>query len=230
MAARIGHRLAGVPEIAAVFVGKPRRLPRPEFASPGQYWLTTFIKNEVAEPVWLGREGIEGNRVADPRVHGGPQQAALFYSADHYPYWRLELGIEEMGPGGFGENFSVRGQNEQDVCVGDRYRCGEALVEVSQPRGPCYKISWRWNRPELLALVEENLRHGWYVRVLEEGAVGLGDALELLDRPHPEWSVARVSQTMRDRKHERAAAAQLAAVPALSPEWRRRLWQAATRS
>lgn len=216
-----------MPEIVHVFIGKPRRLPRPAFASPGKYWLTTFIKDEVGEPVWLGREGIEGNRVADPRVHGGPQQAALFYSADHYPYWRLELGIDEMGPGGFGENFSVRGLNEQDVCVGDRYRAGDAVVEVSQPRGPCYKISWRWNRPDLLPLVEENGRHGWYVRVLEEGAVSPGDALELLERPHPDWTIAKVSRAMRRRKQDRTTAAALATVPALSPEWRERLRLAA---
>lgn len=218
-----------MPEIIAVFAGKPRRLPRPSFASPGKYWLTSFIKDEVAEPVWLGREGIEGNRVGDPRVHGGPQQAALFYSADHYPYWRAELGLEEMGPGGFGENFSVRGADERDVCIGDRYRAGQALIEVSQPRGPCYKISWRWQRPDLLSLVEENGRHGWYVRVLEEGAVTLGDELQLLERPHAEWTIADVSRTMRDRKRDRAGAARLAAVGALSPEWRQRLWQAVTR-
>ncbi|TMD55358.1 MAG: MOSC domain-containing protein [Chloroflexi bacterium] len=104
-------------------------------------WKSAIFKSPVTGPVFLGSTNVEGDRQADPRVHGGPEMAVLCYSADHYPYWRRELGIEEMGPGGFGENFTISGQDERSVCLGDVYEVGEAVVQISQPRGPCYKIS-----------------------------------------------------------------------------------------
>jgi MOSC domain-containing protein YiiM len=212
-----------MPTLLSVQVGRPHRHPRPPFAPPGHYWQTAFFKNAVAGPVALGRLNLAGDRQADLRVHGGPDQAVLAYSADHYRLWRAELGLLEMGPGGFGENFTIGGQSEAGVCIGDVYQVGDAIVQVSQPRGPCYKISWRWNRPDLLARVETTGRHGWYLRVLEEGTVQAGLDLVLLDRPNPTWTISRVRDVLRNRKRAIAAARELAGVAELAEEHRRLL-------
>ena len=164
----------------------------------------------MAGPVLLRTTNVEGDRQADPRVHGGPEMAVLCYSADHYPRWREELGIPEMGPGGFAENLTITGQDELTVCIGDVYRVGTATVQVSQPRGPCYKISYRWKRPDLLRRCESNGRHGWYLRVLEEGAVQAGQPVVLVERPNPTWSVRRAADVFRARRKRAEEAADLA--------------------
>ena len=166
---------------------------------------------------------LEGDRQGDRRVHGGPDMAVLCYSAGHYPHWRSELGLPEMGPGGFGENFTVEGLSEADVCIGDVYRVGEAVVEVSQPRGPCYKIAYRWGLPDLVRIVEETGRHGWYLRVLQEGAVEAGREMALEARPHPGWTVRRAADAMARRKLDPVGARALAGCDALSGRWREKL-------
>ena len=192
----------GTPRFLGTDVGLPEQLDH--------RWRSAFFKEPVLGPVMLRFTNLEGDRQADPRVHGGPEMAVLAYSADHYPAWRAELGIAEMGPGGFAENFTISGQDELSVCIGDVYRVGEATVQVSQPRGPCYKISYRWKRPDLLGRCESNGRHGWYLRVLDEGLVAAGLPVELLERPNPDWSVRRAADVYRARKKRSAEAEQLA--------------------
>ncbi len=200
--------------LVSIQVGKPRFLG-PEVGLPeplDHRWHSAFFKEPVAGPVLLRTTNLEGDRQADPRVHGGPEMAVLCYSADHYPRWREELGIAEMGPGGFAENFTISGQDELTVCIGDVYRVGTATVQVSQPRGPCYKISYRWKRPDLLKRCESNGRHGWYLRVLEEGLVEAGRPVELLERPNPAWSVRRAADVYQARRRRAAEAADLALI------------------
>jgi MOSC domain-containing protein YiiM len=132
-----------------------------------------------------------------------------------------------MGAGGFGENLTVEGQDERTVCIGDVYELGDAVVQVSQPRGPCYKIAWRWRRPELMDLVQESGRHGWYLRVLREGLIEAGQELCLVERPHPEWTVGRAAEVYRGRRRDRAAAAELARCETLAGSAREKLWAAA---
>jgi MOSC domain-containing protein YiiM len=117
-----------------------------------------------------------------------------------------------MGPGGFAENFTISGQSELTVCIGDIYGVGAAVVQVSQPRGPCYKISYRWKRPDLLGRCEKNGRHGWYLRVLQEGVVEAGQAVELLERPNPAWSVRRAADVYLARRKRVEEAADLARI------------------
>src|SRR5579864_7292922 len=99
------------------------------------------------------------------------QVVVCVYATEHFEAWRTELGKPDIGPGAFGENFSVRGQIESSVCVGDVYRVGSATVQVSQPRGPCWKVGRRWNRPDLARRIRETGRSGWYLRVLSPGLV-----------------------------------------------------------
>jgi len=202
--------------LAGLQVGLPREHGREgarEWAE--RAWTTAFFKEPVDAPVWLGRLHLEGDGVADRRFHGGADKAALAYSAAHYPAWRTELGIE-MPFGAFGENFTVEGQDEAAVCLGDVYAVGGARVQVSQPRIPCWKIARRWGIKDLSARVQKTGRTGWYFRVLEEGRVAPGDAVELIERPHPEWTVAGANEAMFVVRTRDSVLA-LAGCPALAP-------------
>ncbi|HET7233173.1 MAG TPA: MOSC domain-containing protein [Longimicrobium sp.] len=178
-------------------------------------WTTAFFKEPVSGPVFLARTNLDGDRQADPEHHGGSDKAVLAYAASHYPLWRQELG-RELPHGGFGENFTVEGMDESTVCIGDVYAIGEARVQVSQPRIPCWKIARRWGIRDFSARVQRTRRTGWYLRVLVEGHVQAGDDIVLLDRPHPDWAVLRVSDVLYARPHSVADVRALAEVPALA--------------
>lgn len=149
---------------------------------------SAFRKQPVQGPVLLLQSGLEGDQQADTEAHGGPDQAVLCYADSHYDRWLEELGME-MRPAGFGENFTVAGADESSVWIDDVYEVGEAVVQVSKPRGPCFKIGLRWQMPILVRLVEQSGRHGWYLRVLREGLVEAGQEMTLLERGRRELSV-----------------------------------------
>jgi MOSC domain-containing protein YiiM len=179
-------------------------------------WRTGYFKDPVAGPVRVGRLGVVGDEQFDLSVHGGPDRAVLAYSADHYPRWREELGIAEMGPGAFAENFTVSGLDESTVCLGDTYAVGTTRLQVSQPRGPCANIARRWQRPELVKRVADSTRFGWYLRVLEEGDVAAGMPVTRISRPYPEFDVARVFELRMRPALDVAAVERLARLPELS--------------
>lgn len=206
--------------IASLQVGLPRLVGTADASDPlDRPWTTGFFKEPVHQPLWLGDEGLEGDGVADRKVHGGPEKAVLAYAASHYFAWEAELGFE-LPSGAFGENVTVRGQSEATVCIGDRYAVGTAIVEVSQPRQPCWKLARRWRIRTLAARVQETGRTGWYLRVRQTGRVTAGDSLILIERPYPEWTVAAANAVMHGRPTDRAAAEALAACPALAANWR----------
>jgi MOSC domain-containing protein YiiM len=195
--------------IASVQVGQPARV--------GDL-RTAFGKHAVAGAVKVLAENLEGDAQADRRYHGGPDMAVLAYGADGYAFWRAE-GVD-LPFGGFGENLSVEGVTEESACIGDVWRAGSAVLQIASPRKPCHKIADYWRRPELLRLVEQSGRIGWYLRVLETGSLAAGDAVTLAERPHPEWTVLRAFRTGVARKRDRAAALDLAHVAALSDRWK----------
>ena len=125
-----------------------------------------------------------------------------------------------MAFGAFGENFTIDGLAEPDVAVGDVFRVGGAVVQVSQPRQPCWKLARRWKIKTLTLTVQESGRTGWYFRVLSQGLVAAGDAVERIERPHPGWTIAEANRIMHRDKADRDAAAALAALPALSASWK----------
>jgi MOSC domain-containing protein YiiM len=192
-----------------------------------QPWQTGFYKEPVDGPRWLAQTNLAGDGQADLHNHGGPDKAVLAYAATHYPGWREQLARPDLPHGAFGENFTVEGLTEETVNIGDVYRLGDALVQVSQPRQPCWKLARRWRIKELTALVEQTGRTGWYLRVLEEGEVEPGQPMTLLERPYPAWTVSRATRTMRTRTSDRAAAGELAGVKELAASWRDRLAEAA---
>ena len=180
--------------------------------------LSAIDKAPRHGPVRLGPTGFEGDEQKEREFHGGPDKAALHYDADHYAAWADEFPVHAalFGPGGFGENLVSGGLDESTVCIGDRIRIGGALVEVSQPRQPCYKLNMRFEEPELSGAAERNGRTGWYYRVVEPGAVAAGDPVEIVERPHPDWTVRRIQHLIFDETPDRDATAAAAELPALA--------------
>ncbi|WP_315983554.1 MOSC domain-containing protein [Aliamphritea spongicola] len=137
--------------------------------------------------------GLAGDEQADLRVHGGPHKAVHIYPREHYSDWQEALGyravLEEAGA--FGENLSSRGLTEETVCMGDQYRIGSVLFEVSQGRQPCWKLNDRFDCKTMAKQVQDTRRTGWYFRVLEPGTLQAGDDIVLVSRPWPQWSLAR---------------------------------------
>lgn len=210
--------------LVSVHVGLPRELGAEGAPHPmDRPWSTGIFKTPVGGPVWLGRTNLAGDGQADLEHHGGPDKAVCVYPARHYPYWRLDLGIPDLPYAAFGENFTVSFLAEPDVCIGDIYQVGTTRVQVSQPRQPCWKLARRWRVADLAARVQETGYTGWYFRVREEGWVEAGQPLALLERPHPEWTIARANEVMHQARHDRENARRLAACPALSASWRETL-------
>lgn len=210
--------------LASVQVGKPGKLGRPGAADPfDKPWTTGYRKSVAEGPVFCSRLNLAGDGQHDRRWHGGPDMAVLAYSADHYPRWRSELDWPEAAPGAFGENLTVEGCDEASVCLGDVWQVGGARLQVSEPRKPCNNISRFHHRKELLQRVIDTGRFGWYLRVLEEGSLAAGGAVALLQRPHPEWTVARAMRARLGKSKAPAEAAALAKVAALGADWHERL-------
>jgi MOSC domain-containing protein YiiM len=180
---------------------------------------SAIAKAPIVGPVDIGLLGIAGDEQADQRVHGGPDKALHHYPADHYAHWgRLAVDHPLLNaPGAFGENISTWGLTEADVCIGDRIRLGSALLEVSQPRQPCWKQGQRMEWTTLPAMMVREGRSGWYYRVVEPGTAQAGDIVALAGRTHPNWSIARVFALLvaGQYKGEREALAQLAALDPL---------------
>ncbi len=206
--------------LQSVQVGRPHRYGVARSKDPmSRQWETSFFRVPSTEPRWLSTTHLEGNLQADRKNHGRPDQAVLLYAAAHYPVWQAELGRPEMGPGGFGENFTIDGLTEDTACIGDIYAIGEARIQVTGPRYPCWKIERRWSFPGLTARVAETGRTGWYCRVVDEGLVEPGIPVTVVERPYPEWTVALTNDFGHSRNHDVETAKALAACPLLSVWW-----------
>lgn len=202
-------------QVREVLTGQVRTLVRPGV-------LSGIHKQPVDGPVAVGPLGLAGDAQGDPAVHGGPYKAVHLYAWAHYAAWRADLPDCALlqRPGAFGENLSVSGVDEAGVCIGDRWRIGSTLLEVSQGRQPCWKLNLRFGVANMAARVQESLRAGWYCRVIEPGTLAAGDAMALIDRPHPAWSIARLLTLIKDRACEPRELAQVLALP-LPPSWQR---------
>ena len=185
---------------------------------------SAIAKSVVSDPRIVGFLGIDGDSQADLSVHGGPDKAIHHYPRDHYSFWADELGAMPLldKAGAFGENISTAGLTETDVCIGDRYRIGTALVEVSQGRQPCWKQGHRFGDPRVVATMVRTARCGWYYRVIEEGLLTAGDTITLASRPYPNWTVERVIRLLIGGagKHDAESVATLAALEVLAINWR----------
>ncbi len=185
--------------------------------------LSAIDKQTVTRPLWLDHRGFIGDEQGDLRHHGGPEKAVHHYAAEHYAAWRQELppsSVLHLRPGAFGENVSTLGLTEASVCVGDVFRLGGAVVQVSQARQPCWKLNLRFALSDMGMRVQRSGRTGWYYRVLGTGTVTPDDAFSLIERPCPEWPLARVLHFFFADPLDREALQAIAALSELAPSWR----------
>ncbi len=202
------------PRLLAVNVGSPR-----EHTWRERIVRTGIWKEPVAGRRMVRRLNIEGDGQADLQGHGGEQRAVLVYQLESYRFWERELGRPEFAYGQFGENFTVDGLSDHEVCIGDRYRIGDALFEVTQPRVTCYRVGLRMDEPRMAALLVSHARPGFYLRVLEEGLVGAGDeVVKIADGPE-QMSVADIDALLYLPGHRREDLQRALRIPALSPGW-----------
>ncbi|PPJ42670.1 MULTISPECIES: MOSC domain-containing protein [unclassified Pseudoxanthomonas] len=183
--------------------------------------VSAIAKASVRGPQRVTTLGLAADEQGDLRVHGGPDKAIHHYPHDHYTPWREDVGPHPLlaKAGAFGENISTTGLTEADVCLGDRFRLGSALVEVSQSRQPCWKLSDRFEITDMARRVQDTGRTGWYYRVIEPGQVQQGDAIVLEARPHPAWPLSRFIDLLYQRAIEVDVLREVLALP-LVPSWR----------
>jgi MOSC domain-containing protein YiiM len=182
---------------------------------------------------------MDGDLSADLSVHGDPQRAVLFYALSNYEFWAQKLGVgfADAVERGFGENITLEGVDESGICVGDILQIGEVVLEVNQPRSPCWKIGAYWNVPTLTKDVYRTGRSGWFARVLRGGSLRASQSVELISRPNPELTIAALNQAIVEVELHAGApgayaalCACAAACEALAPSWRNAFAQAHERT
>jgi MOSC domain-containing protein YiiM len=194
--------------VASVQVGRIAPLGPQRLAS-------AFVKRSVAGPVSVGLVGLVGDEQADLRVHGGPEKAVYAYAAAHYPEWAADFPAlaKRFTPGGFGENLTIAGLTEQDLCVGDIHGIGSVRLQVCQPRQPCAKLALNFEYPRLPKAMVRNGRSGWYYRVLTPGTLQAGDGVQLLERPLPDFPFNALLRFLYSPALDLAAVRRIAGTP-----------------
>ncbi|WP_420605979.1 MOSC domain-containing protein [Novosphingopyxis sp.] len=204
--------------VEGLFIGRPKPF-RGDSAS-------AIARDPADGPIRLGWTGFEGDQVADPVHHGGWDKAVHLYPSDHYAFWREKLsGNELIGDyGAFGENITAPGFTEETVRIGDRFRIGEALLEISHGRQPCWKLDHHFGRGDIMATIVNTGRCGLYLRVIEEGAVSRGDIISRETRADRDWTVARVFALLirPGGDKDKAELTALSQLETLAEDWRRR--------
>ena len=208
----------GLPEcsLLEVRVGQVKRLGNSDIMS-GIDKLACF------GPVRVSTLGVDGDEQGEKVIHGGPEKAVLQYAHHHYAAWREEFpgSAHLLKAGGFGENLVASGFDEDNVCIGDVVRIGSVVVQVAQPRQPCFKLNHRFQQTEMSRRAQQSHRTGWYYRVLQEGSLVAGDVMRITERPLPQWSVSRVQYYLYDNTRDRAATTELAELKLLAGAMRK---------
>src|SRR5580658_1069479 len=204
-----------MPKLLSVNVGLPH-----EIAWKGKVVRTAIWKRPVSGRVFARRLNIDGDAQGDLKGHGGEHRAVFVYQLDSYHYWQQQLQRSDFTFGQFGENFTVEGLADDEVYIGDRYRAGSALFEVTQPRVTCYRVGIRMNEPRMPALLVSHGRPGFYFRVLEEGEVGAGDEIERVMRGPEGLTIAEVDALLYRPGHPADRLERALRIPALSTGWR----------
>src|SRR5580658_1450766 len=201
--------------LLSINVGLPR-----DVAWKGEKVHTAIWKQPVQGRTAVRRLNVEGDGQGDLAGHGGEHRAVMVYQMDSYRYWEAQLSRSDFSFGQFGENFTVVGLPDDEVCIGDRYRIGSALFEVTQPRVTCYRVAIRMEEPAMAALLVSHHRPGFYFRVLEEGEVGASDEIvKVADGPE-RVTVAEINALLYLPGHPASGLERALRIPALSAGWR----------
>src|SRR5262244_3569931 len=201
--------------LLSVNVGLPR-----DIAWRGKTVHTAIWKEPVQGRRMVRRLNIDGDGQGDLGGHGSEQRAVFVYQIESYRYWEDRLGRSDFTYGQFGENFTVEGMSDDEVCIGDRYSIGQALFEVTQPRVTCYRVGIRMNEPQMAALVVSHGRPGFYFRVLEEGKVGAGDEIVKVKEGPERVTVTEINALLYLPGHPASGLERVLRIAALSAGWR----------
>ncbi len=201
-------------KLIAVSVGVPR-----EVLWKGETHTTSIFKSPVEGSVALRRHNLEGDQQSDLSVHGGPTKAVYVYPSEHYEFWKRELPDAELPWGSFGENLTVAGLGEDNVCVGDEFKVGTARVVVTDPRMPCVKLAIRFGRPDMVKRFLKSQRTGFYFGVVEEGSLQADDELEPLSKHPDRLAVSDVTRLYSTDRSNVDLLRKAIAVSALPESW-----------
>jgi ferredoxin-NADP reductase/MOSC domain-containing protein YiiM len=201
--------------LLSVNVGLPR-----DIAWKGRTVHTAIWKEPVRGRCRVRRLNLDGDGQGDVGGHGGEQRAVFIYQIESYRHWEEQLGRTDFVHGQFGENFTIDGLPDDEVCIGDRYRIGTALFEVTQPRVTCYRVGIRLNEPRMPALLTSSGRPGFYMRVLEEGDVGAGDEITRAGQATERMTIAEINALLYSPNHPHDRLRRALQIEALSPGWR----------
>ena len=202
-------------KIISVNVGRPQLVMR-----NGEPVSTGIFKEPIAGRVMMRTLNLDGDRQADLSVHGGPEKAVYVYPSEHYEFWKRELPNYDLPWGMFGENFTTTGLLETEVNIGDKFRVGTAEVMVTQPRMPCYKLGIRFDRTDIIKRFLVSERSGFYLSVVKEGEVGVGDEFELLEKNISAVRVVDVTRLYSSEKENVDLMRRAIATEALPDSWR----------
>ncbi len=202
-----------MPSVVSVNVGLPRTV-----GWHGVAVTTGIFKAPVAGTIRVAFLNLEGDRQADLTVHGGKDKAVYAYPSEHYEYWRAVLPRPEIEWGAFGENLTTAGFDEESIAVGDRLRIGSALLEVAQPRIPCFKMALRFDDQSMVKRFLQSRRTGFYVRVIEEGELAAGDSIDRI--AHGSITIADVLRAGYDKPGDLELIRRAASATALPEAWR----------
>lgn len=188
----------------------------------GAEGVLSGIHKLPVKQAYLSLEGLKGDNQADKQHHGGIDKALHHYPANHYDYWLKQLAImpEFYNSSAFGENLSTQSLTEVDMCIGDIWQLDQAIVEVSQPRQPCWKLNLRFQREDMALQVQQSRKTGWYYRVLTPGVLATGYTMTLLERPYPQWTIQRLVEVIYDRVLDKEILSEIAVLKPLSQSWR----------
>jgi MOSC domain-containing protein YiiM len=202
-------------KLISVNVGLPRVV-----MSNGEPVSTGIFKEPVARRVMLRTLNLDGDRQADLSVHGGPSKAVYAYPSEHYEYWKRELPEMKLPWGMFGENFTTEGLFESELNIGDKFHVGSAVVMVTEPRMPCYKLGIKFGRSDIVKRFLASERTGFYFAVLQEGEVGASDSIDLIERSKDSLRVSDITLLYTREKRNVGLLRRAMEVEALPESWK----------
>jgi MOSC domain-containing protein YiiM len=209
------HSAMKPPSVASIHAGKVAPL------GPDGV-LSAFVKHSLHQPVQITPLGIRGDEQADLSVHGGPEKAVYGYSLENYSAWRIDYPrhAATLVPGGFGENLCIEGMRESDLCVGDIHRIGSALLQICQPRQPCFKLALRFEDKMMPKAMVRSGRAGWYYRVLEPGQIAPGDVVHLDERPNSDFVFSRLVEFISHDNATQLELERMQGMEGLAADWK----------
>jgi MOSC domain-containing protein YiiM len=179
--------------VLTIHVGRPRQVNWRR-----RSFRTSILKSPVSGPIGVKRLNLEGDEQDDLSVHGGPDKAVYLFPSEHYEFWRTKLERHDLTWGSFGENLTTVGVDDREMAVGDQLRIGSALFEVRQPRTPCYKLAFKFDRPDIIKMFARAGRAGVYLSVLQEGVIQAGDEIVVRPTANPRITIAQLLGLLRE--------------------------------